>query len=157
MTYWEAPTVLTSAREQKETCECRGLFHRACTLQSRTEDSLTNKLQRDRKSIPSQRPFTLFDTKPWCHSLLSALWGKVSAHISCLWDNQRITMQILGHISERITFPTVITAFNGECTSNILLSTLYILLYLFFFFFITMSVHTHTRTPRHNWQRVVKW
>lgn len=66
-------------------------------------------------------------------------------------------MQILERISERITVPTVITAFDGEYTSDILLSILYFLLYLFLFFSSLLPCqYTHTDTQLAEGGKVVK-
>lgn len=159
ITYWGAPTVLTSAQEQRETWERRGLFHRACTLQNRTEETLKNKLQRDRKSIPPQRPFTLLtNTKPWCHSLLlcpvresqrshtthmrqpenyntytgAHFWENNSPHCDyCIW--WRVHLRHFAEYSLFFALPVP-----------------------FFPLFITMSVHTHTQTQLAEGGKVVK-
>lgn len=166
ITYWGAPTVLTSAQEQRESWERRGLFQRACTLQNRTEETLKNKLQRDRKteSQSLHKGRSLFwqkKPKSWCHSfLLCPVRRCQPSHTPHMWDRQRITIQILEHISNRITFPAVITAFDGEHTSDILLSTLYFFfsLYLFRLFSLPLYFHVsaHIDTTGREGGKVVK-
>ena len=156
ITYWAAPTVLTSAQEQREPWEqqrsvSQGLYFR----RRRTEETLKNKLQRDRKSIPSTK------------KAFSRVWQILNlgvtvtcparesqrSHAKAYETGRELQFRIPERISERITVPTVITAFEGEYTSDILLSTLN------FFFCFTCSfppplyyhasthTHTHTHTP----------
>lgn len=136
ITYWGAPTVPTSAREQRESRACRGLFRRACTL--------INKLRRDRKSITSHRPLSLLtNTKPWGLLLCPAKKSQRShTRLPRIKYNGRMALQILEHVnkSPRCDY--------GIWYRDILLNTLYyfVALPVPFPCFITMWVHTKTKT-----------
>lgn len=135
ITYWGAPTVLTSARERGRDLRAQ----RSLVLCRVEQKRLLKTNSKETESQSLHKDLSLF----W-QIIRAGLWFCPEVHLPHIWDRPRITIQVLEHISERITVSAVIIAFDGEYSSDIFAecSLFFFLLYLFLFPFITMAVHT---------------